>query len=391
MTSGLSPKLTAAAAIVIKEVDEARKREVNETGSALEHLNTTKAPKVADGATRDTSTDPYTLRIIKGGTFVYDIPEATPAVWGQGDQILWAEGEPLMIAGPTGVGKSTIAAQLLAGRVGIIPEVFGTPIADDGKPVLYLSLDRPSQIRGLLGRLFAGRDARAVLDERLIVWAGPLTAVINSEPGLIAAMAKHHGAGTVIVDSLKDAVTKMTDDEAGGNINRAFQMVIAEGIKLLVLHHQRKASQDSGTPATTIDQIYGSALIAAGMGSVLGIAGKAGAGIVTLTHLKQSQDQVGPYQIEHDKQTGLSKIVDQFDPLEHLKAQGKAGTNSTLCAMAMGHVNPGDAEKKSAKDKLDALHKRLPELVRRSSPPRGGNGGQQAITWHYIEPSIGSL
>jgi hypothetical protein len=47
MTSGLSPKLTAAAAIVIKEVDEARKREVNETGSALEHLNTKKAPKVA--------------------------------------------------------------------------------------------------------------------------------------------------------------------------------------------------------------------------------------------------------------------------------------------------------------------------------------------------------
>jgi replicative DNA helicase len=336
--------------------------------------------------------DEYKLRIIEGGSFVYDAPDTTPAVWGQGDQVLWAEGEPLMISGPTGTGKSTIAAQLVAGRLGLMSEVLGMPIAGDKRPVLYLAMDRPSQLRRLLHRLFVNHDARAVLNERLLVWAGPLSAVINNQPGLIAEIAKHHGAGTVVVDSLFNAAIKLTDDEAGGNINRAFQMVVAEGIELLVLHHQRKASQDAGKGPKTIDEIYGSALITAGMGSVISIAGEAGDPVVTLSHLKQPADQAGPFTVEHDNQSGLSKIVGQFDPLAYLQNRKKSGATAKQCAQAMfDRPEPTQNQIGKAKRQLDRLHKELPQSVARVAPATGGDGGQQPVRWIYIEPVIGAL
>jgi len=41
-------------------------------------------------------------RIVKGGSFLLDIPEIKPSIWGRGKEILWARGESLVIAGPQG-------------------------------------------------------------------------------------------------------------------------------------------------------------------------------------------------------------------------------------------------------------------------------------------------
>ncbi len=42
---------------------------------------------------------------IDGWSFIHDIPPGSPAIWGSGQQVLWAEGEGTLIVGPEGVGK----------------------------------------------------------------------------------------------------------------------------------------------------------------------------------------------------------------------------------------------------------------------------------------------
>ena len=39
-------------------------------------------------------------RYVDGGSFIHNIPDTTPAVWGLGDDVFWAEGEGLIVARP---------------------------------------------------------------------------------------------------------------------------------------------------------------------------------------------------------------------------------------------------------------------------------------------------
>jgi replicative DNA helicase len=67
--------------------------------------------------------------------------------WGDGDQVLWADGESLVIDGPQGVGKTTLAQQLALGRAGFdeYAKLLGFPIIPGQRRVLYLAMDRPKQ------------------------------------------------------------------------------------------------------------------------------------------------------------------------------------------------------------------------------------------------------
>ena len=56
---------------------------------------------------------------VDGATFILDIPANIPALWGEGDEVLWAEGESLMIAAPLGLGKTTLGSLLLRAQLGI--------------------------------------------------------------------------------------------------------------------------------------------------------------------------------------------------------------------------------------------------------------------------------
>lgn len=183
--------------------------------------------------------DPLTgirAKLRTGSTFVLDRPAELAAVWGSGDDVLWAAGESLIIAAPPGVGKTTLAVQLVEGRLGLADKVLGWPVEADDRPVLYLAMDRPRQIQRAMLRRF-GEQHRPRLDERLVVWEGPLPSDLGRRPELLADMADAAGAGTVILDSLKDAVVKLTDDEAGGNLNRAIQTAVVAGVEVLGLHH----------------------------------------------------------------------------------------------------------------------------------------------------------
>jgi hypothetical protein len=100
-----------------------------------------------DYGTPDEAAEAIDTRLVPGGTFILDAPKGVPAVWGDGDQVAWSEGEPLLLVGPAGVGKTTLAGQLVMARLGLLGRVLGMPVVA-GERVLYLACDRPPRPSG---------------------------------------------------------------------------------------------------------------------------------------------------------------------------------------------------------------------------------------------------
>src|SRR5690242_17622275 len=95
---------------------------------------------------------------VDGDVFALDAPAYVPAVWGNKDGAIWAEGEPLEIVGPQGVGKTTLIQRLLCARLDIGGKsVLGFPVTPDpDRRVIYMAADRPSQ---------QARSIRRMVDE----------------------------------------------------------------------------------------------------------------------------------------------------------------------------------------------------------------------------------
>lgn len=313
----------------------------------------------------DAERDLLRLRLVKagraavsgGGAFVLDAPARPEPVWGAGDLVLASAGEPTMIAGPTGVGKTTIAQQVVLARIGLRGDALGFRVQRDERKVLYLACDRPSQAARSMRRMVAEHD-REALDERLVFWKGPLPHDLARSPDLLAIMAETYGAGMVVIDSLKDVVVKVSDDETGAKANQAFQRLCVEGVELVVLHHQRKAQAGASKPNTLAD-VYGSTWLTAGMGSVLVAWGDAGDPVVELSHLKQPVEQVGPLILIHDHAAGETTVQPGTDLLDLLDsaAYRTVGLTAVEAAKALYGVTatPTAAQTEKARRKLDKL------------------------------------
>jgi hypothetical protein len=337
-------------------------------------------------------TPPASSRVRDGATFILDESADLEPRWGQGSQVLWARGESLVVAAPPGVGKTTLAGQLVAGLLGIQPAVLGLPV-EPAERVLYLAMDRPSQIRRSLRRRF-GEEHRQALAERLIVWPGPLTEDLGRHPGILIALALEHGADVVVMDSLKDAAVKLVDDEVGGNVNRAIQHCNAQGVDVAILHHQRKGER--GEKPTTLSDVYGSTWITAGAGSVILLWGEAGSELVELSHLKQPGDPVGPWRIEHDHHVGMSVVTYAFDALAFLRMRGDDGATIAEVAHAEHQriVSTGSPKWKQTERRLRALVREglaaatgqpapgVPGHFRAVDTPRG-----QGLSFHPLDTS----
>lgn len=318
-------------------------------------------------------TEPESRRHFKtGATFVLDDPAELSPIWGAGDQVLWASGEPCLIVGPTGVGKTTFAMQIIAGRLGIDDSFLGQQITPTEDTTLYLAMDRPRQIRRAMRRLF-NETHRALLNERLVVWEGPLPLDLGKTPITLLELVEHVHAKTVIIDSLKDAAVKLSDDEVGGNLNRALQHCVTAGIEVLGLHHQRKGQ--GGTKPTTLEDVYGSTWITAGAGSVILLWGAAGDLLIELTHLKQPAAEVGPLKIEHNHDQGRSTVYrGQVDPLIFLTNAGSNGVTTTQLAQVMFEKpKVSENERKKAQRQLDRLVDS--NQAQRTEAVAGGIGG----------------
>lgn len=294
------------------------------------------------------------MTLVDGGAFILDAPKHVPPVWGEGSEVLWAQGEPLMICGPQGVGKSTIAQQLVLSRLGILDlHVLGYVVTPDpDRSVLYVAADRPSQIARSMRRMVRPQHRRT-LSDGLNVWRGPLPFDITQHPGKLLGMAAACGAGTVVIDSLKDVAMPLTEDRVGSAVNSALQVVIAEGIEVLSLHHQRKANADNKRPASLAD-VYGSVWLTAGHGSIVVLWGEPGDPVIELTHLKQPADQVGPLELTHDHVAGVTTVHER-PTARALIATANGGVTVAEAAARLYGPNPDRNDIEKARRKLDDL------------------------------------
>ncbi len=294
--------------------------------------------------------------LAEGGEFVLDVPEVA-SVWGHGAQVGWMRGEALILAGPNGVGKSTLAAQLVRARL-TGGKVLGLPVEATSSKVLYLAMDRPAQIRRLLN-VYLGSIDRQVLDDRLVVWKGPPPADLAAQPETLLELAKQAGADTVVVDSLKDAAVGLSSDEVGAAYNRARQIALNAGVEVLELHHMVKKG-DNGSKPDRLEDVYGSVWITAGAGSVVLLWGSAGDTLVELTHLKQPIDPLGPWQVFHDREHAVSRVYRKRDALAILAALSSSGltTANAVAVELFDSEKPEEGEKQKVRRKLEDFEAR---------------------------------
>ena len=320
-------------------------------------------------------------QMVDGATFVLNAPEQPPAVWGFGEDVIWSEGESLIIVGPPGVGKTTVGGQVVKARLQGGP-VLGFGVVPTTSKVLYLAMDRPAQIARSLRRHFT-EDDRQMLADKLVVWKGPPPSDVAKNTSVLVSLAKLAGADTVVVDSIKDAAIGLSNDEVGAAYNQARQYVLAAGIQMLELHHLVKRGPNGAKP-TQLADVYGSTWITSGAGSVLLVWGQAGDYIVELTHLKQPANDIGPLMIEHDHAAGVSTVYHgehgEHAPLEvALHRHPTIGmTKHTAALHLYGTDDPTPNQMRKAKEKLDALvAKGIADYI-----PGGGRGVES--TWWLV-------
>lgn len=313
-------------------------------------------------------------RAVGGGSFLLDLPEGIPAVWGEGTSVLWPQGEPLYIAGGVGTGKTTLGGQVAFARVGIGPgRVLGLPVEDDGGRLLYLAMDRPAQIARALARMVTDAD-RATLDRRVTFWRGPLPFYLPDNTDQLVALARKYDATTIVVDSVKD-LGQVEKPEVGWAVNAAFQACVAEGIQVAAWHHQRKASGDNKKP-TTLSDVYGSHALTAGAGSVVLLWGAPGDPVVELTHLKPAADVLGPWQLTHDHDAGRTTVDTPPDPLAILAAAPAGMTARNLAQKLTGKANPSASDTEKARRHLARLVK-----IGAASKREGDKSAQRAALY----------
>lgn len=314
------------------------------------------APKPPDdlAAARVKRTAERDGRHLTGSQFILDAPDQVPAVWGDGNRVLMAHGESLLIVGPAGVGKTTLAQQLTLARHGIgRQDLLGFPVQIDPGAVLYIAADRPSQAARSFARMVTAEDRPAL--DRLAIHRGPLPFDLTTSPGALADYAESRGAGTIVIDSLKDVALDLAKDETGSRVNQALQECLVRGVQVIAIHHQRKATGDNRAPRHLSD-VYGSTWLTAGAGSVLLLWGEPGGPVVTLHHLKQPADEIGPLELLHDHDRGATTIRDEHD-LAAVAHAAPAGLSAPDAARTVYETS------QPTKSQIEKARRRLEDLV----------------------------
>ncbi|HLM20218.1 MAG TPA: AAA family ATPase [Propionibacteriaceae bacterium] len=292
-----------------------------------------------------------------GGDFILDSPANPVPLWGRGDEVLLADGEALIIAGPNGVGKTSLAQQLVLGRAGFpeYQDLLGYPIAPGVGAVLYLAMDRPRQAARSFRRM-VGEAWRDELNAKLFVWRGPPPYDLARHSSLLVDLCQQAGADTVVIDSLKDAAVGLSDDEVGARYNRCRQAAVAAGVQVIELHHNRKPASGVKVEKPSIEDLYGSTWLPSGAGSVLFLSGAPGDPIVGLHHLKQPAGEVGPLKIIHDQTSGRTTVWNAVSLLQLAGQPG--GISAADAAKALFDVEkPNPAEKEKVRRKLEKLQR----------------------------------
>jgi hypothetical protein len=298
----------------------------------------------------------WRARLVDGKSWLMSGGDAVEALWGDETYVLAPRLQPTMLAGISGVGKTTLTHRLSLGALGVagFEELLGLAVTPTAGNVLLLASDRPDQARLSMRRMVTTSAAWSTVEERLVVWPGPPPADLAKEPTLLVEMAREAKATLVVPDSLKDMAMKLSDDATGSAVNHAFQLVTADGRDLIIPHHVRKIGRQDVEKSITIDDLYGSAWLFNGCGSVLYL--ERGAVDVELRQLKtpNGREHVVRFTL------GLDGTVDQAaegDPvLALVAAAGTAGiSTSHVARCAFGKDKPAGTEVERVRRRLKAL------------------------------------
>ena len=326
-------------------------------------------------------------RAASGGQ-ILTAPETVESVWGDGHRCLWPVGEPFIVCGPDGVGKTTLFQQVVLHLAAVLDGLFlGLPVRSEGR-VLYLACDRPTQAMRSFRRMVS-EDDHELLDQNLTIWRGPLPFNLAAMPTGLVDLARHFGARTVVIDSIKDVAPDLSKEESGLGVNAAFQHAVAEGIEVAALHHQRKQQSGAAKPRHLSD-VYGSRWITAGAGSVVMLWGEAGDLVVDFDHLKQPDETVGPFKLIHDHVYGVSTVAESVDARSVVAGARNGITAAAVAAQMFDAAAPNRNQIEKARRQLERLTRE--GRVHKKDGTRGGPGGGDAAVYMPVEfASLGTL
>lgn len=74
-----------------------------------------------------------------GGEWIFTALSNVESNWGDGDEVAWAEGETLIVAGTDGTGKTVFAQNLMIRQVGLTSDPFLGLTVQPRQRVLYLA------------------------------------------------------------------------------------------------------------------------------------------------------------------------------------------------------------------------------------------------------------
>ena len=158
------------------------------------------------------------------------------------------------------------------------------------------------------------------------------------------------GTGDLYIDSLKDLAFDLPKDDVGSRVNYAIQMVVDSGRQVLVVHHNRK-DQGGSKDLKALSDVYGSRWLTSGMGSVISLSGEPGDPLVTLRHLKQPAEDIGPMKVLHEHATGTSTVGGGVDLLTLISRQGEITVKDAAKAL-FETTKPADAQIERARRTL---------------------------------------
>lgn len=365
--------------------DVYRERELANEVSRLTLQQEAKRIVAAQGRDEDDSASKFS-----GGSFILDAPDHIESLWGEDPYVLWSKGEPFMLAGQMGTGKTTIAQQLVLGLIGTpgFSKLLGANVVPLGmdRTVLYLAMDRPIQARRSFRRMVDEGD-RAHLDERLHARSGPLPAAVVQDmfvnPFALADwIVENYGVevGAVVVDSVKDLMPGLKNDEEGSAVNSQWQGLMERGIELLDLHHDRKSSGGEGRNIS-VDSVYGSTWLTSGHGSIMKIMGEPGDEAIELFHIKQPGEVVGPIKAIHDHPSGRTVIDLSEKPLSAVEALANLGGVGTTAAVGLA-MFPNDEQTRNTKQKTKRALEKAVEDGSVSEVSGGGKGRE--VQWRLL-------
>lgn len=344
----------------------------------LEQHTSQELEELAHQATDDPEPTEFDL---SPGDIIFTIPLEVESIWGNGQESLWARGEPLMIYGPTGIGKTTLAGRLLLSLIGVdSSELLGYPVTpvQPGQTVLYVAADRPRQAMRSLRRM-APTNAASILAERLRIEHNRQIWASDADPKMLHRAAVQANATCIFIDSSKDLAGGPLKDEGPAKaLMDAVQICIANEVDVAMLHHPRKATQENTKRDLDLDDVYGSAWLTAGAGSVLLVDGKPGSGEFRFEQLKAPATFVDPLEVSVDYEKGELHKNTIRDLATWLEEYGQTVTIAQAVSYQYGI--PED-EAYQHRPQYTKIQRRLETLHKEGKVNKATQGRQVAYQW----------